>query len=364
MAQASNRKALALDLETEAGREALKRPVATADVFVENYRPGAFEAPGLGHEDFARVNPRLIYGSISAFGATAPPRAQTGHDNVQAHDYRGRIFPIDPRAAAIGDRRRYPDARSLPEAPDLGLVPIGANRVIDAVRALAAAGCGERHDLRGARGLFGRRQRPRRRLAERGRGQGALRPLRRAGDARSGRRHPAGSRLRRLLRRSGGGQDPLEGDPAQIRGRRRRAGGGRSLLHAEARAGAGRPPEGTRSSSCPGARACAPAAAWWSWSSPGAPFSRAIHEARSSGHAIECSRRALAGRSGRVGFAVSISVGEQRGIGSMFTIRSECGPGQSPHPSGWRRRGSSPRSPPARSRRTAGSRSADPGRAG
>jgi crotonobetainyl-CoA:carnitine CoA-transferase CaiB-like acyl-CoA transferase len=82
MAQASNKKALALDLKTEAGREALRRLVATADVFVENYRPGAFEALGLGYEDFARINPRLIYCSISAFGATGPRREQTGYDNI------------------------------------------------------------------------------------------------------------------------------------------------------------------------------------------------------------------------------------------------------------------------------------------
>jgi crotonobetainyl-CoA:carnitine CoA-transferase CaiB-like acyl-CoA transferase len=82
MAQASNKKALALDLKTEAGREALRRLVATADVFVENYRPGAFDALGLGYEDFARINPRLIYCSISAFGATGPRREQTGYDNI------------------------------------------------------------------------------------------------------------------------------------------------------------------------------------------------------------------------------------------------------------------------------------------
>jgi crotonobetainyl-CoA:carnitine CoA-transferase CaiB-like acyl-CoA transferase len=82
LAQASNKKAMALDLKTEAGREALKRLVATADVFVENYRPGAFEALGLGYEDFRKINPRLIYCSISAFGSTGPRREQTGYDNI------------------------------------------------------------------------------------------------------------------------------------------------------------------------------------------------------------------------------------------------------------------------------------------
>ncbi|ASY65343.1 CAIB/BAIF family protein (plasmid) [Sinorhizobium sojae CCBAU 05684] len=82
MAQASNKKAVALNLKTEAGRDALIRLVETADVFVENYRPGAFEDLGLGYEDLRKLNPRLIYCSISAFGSTGPRREQTGYDSV------------------------------------------------------------------------------------------------------------------------------------------------------------------------------------------------------------------------------------------------------------------------------------------
>ncbi|MEJ2021962.1 MAG: CaiB/BaiF CoA-transferase family protein [Maritimibacter sp.] len=82
LAQAAGKKALALDLKSDAGRDALLRLVETADVFVENYRPGAFEDLGLGYEDMAKVNPRLIYCSVSAFGSTGPRRTQTGYDNV------------------------------------------------------------------------------------------------------------------------------------------------------------------------------------------------------------------------------------------------------------------------------------------
>ncbi len=82
MAQGAGKKALALDLKTEGGRDALLRLIDTADVFVENYRPGAFEALGLAPEDLLKRNPRLIYCSVSAFGATGPRREQTGYDNV------------------------------------------------------------------------------------------------------------------------------------------------------------------------------------------------------------------------------------------------------------------------------------------
>src|SRR5512146_1999586 len=55
LTQGSNKRAIALDLKTAGGREVLKRLAAQwADVFVENYRSGAFKSLGLGYEEFAR----------------------------------------------------------------------------------------------------------------------------------------------------------------------------------------------------------------------------------------------------------------------------------------------------------------------
>ena len=82
LTQASNKRAITLDLKTERGREILKALVKTADVFVENYRPGAFEALGLGYEDLSKINPRLIYASFSAFGQQGPRGQQTAYDHV------------------------------------------------------------------------------------------------------------------------------------------------------------------------------------------------------------------------------------------------------------------------------------------
>ena len=82
MAQASGKKAIALDLKSEGGRLALLRLLETADVFVQNFRPGSFDRLGLSYEDVRKLNPRLIYCSISAFGATGPRREETGYDNV------------------------------------------------------------------------------------------------------------------------------------------------------------------------------------------------------------------------------------------------------------------------------------------
>lgn len=82
MAQASNKQAMTLNLKSAAGRQILRRLVQTADVLVENYRPGALDAIGLGYADLSALKPELIYCSISAFGSTGPKRELTAYDCV------------------------------------------------------------------------------------------------------------------------------------------------------------------------------------------------------------------------------------------------------------------------------------------
>jgi crotonobetainyl-CoA:carnitine CoA-transferase CaiB-like acyl-CoA transferase len=82
LTQGSNKRAITLDLKQLAGQEILKKLVATADVLVENYRPGAFEALGLGYDDLRKINPKLIYASFSAFGQGGPRRVHTAYDHV------------------------------------------------------------------------------------------------------------------------------------------------------------------------------------------------------------------------------------------------------------------------------------------
>lgn len=82
LGQAGNKSSVAIDLKTPEGREAMLRLIDTADVFIENYRPGAFEALGLGYEDLRARNPGLVYCSLSAFGATGPRSELRGYDNI------------------------------------------------------------------------------------------------------------------------------------------------------------------------------------------------------------------------------------------------------------------------------------------
>ena len=82
LTQGSNKRAITVDLKTRAGQEIIRKLATTADVFVENYRPGAFDALGLGYAALSALNPRLIYASFSAFGQHGPRREQTAYDHV------------------------------------------------------------------------------------------------------------------------------------------------------------------------------------------------------------------------------------------------------------------------------------------
>ena len=82
LTQASNKRAITLNLKHEKGREILKKLVTDADVLVENWRSGAFPALGLGWNDLRPLNPRLIYCSMTAFGQAGPRGMQTAYDQL------------------------------------------------------------------------------------------------------------------------------------------------------------------------------------------------------------------------------------------------------------------------------------------
>ncbi len=77
-----NKKSVALDLRSQAGQAAMAGLIATADVLLENYRPGVAERLGVGCEQARRLNPRLIYCAISGFGSSGPYRDRPGYDTV------------------------------------------------------------------------------------------------------------------------------------------------------------------------------------------------------------------------------------------------------------------------------------------
>ena len=65
-------KSITLNLKSEEGRTILHRLVEKADVFGQNFRPGAAEKNGFGYEELKKINPALVYASVSAYGQQGP----------------------------------------------------------------------------------------------------------------------------------------------------------------------------------------------------------------------------------------------------------------------------------------------------
>ncbi|HWQ79011.1 MAG TPA: CoA transferase [Anaerovoracaceae bacterium] len=76
-----NKKGVTLNLKGK-GRELFLKMVEKADVVIENYRPDVMEKLGLGYEDLKKVNPRIIYGTVSGFGHTGPYSLLPGYDVI------------------------------------------------------------------------------------------------------------------------------------------------------------------------------------------------------------------------------------------------------------------------------------------
>jgi len=79
---ARNKKCITIDLKIKKGQELLTELVQTADVFVENFRPGTMEKWGLGPDDVKKKNPGLIYARISGYGQTGPYAKKAGFASV------------------------------------------------------------------------------------------------------------------------------------------------------------------------------------------------------------------------------------------------------------------------------------------
>lgn len=77
-----NQRSLTLNLKDQRAKEVVYRLLPETDVVVENYRPGVMDRMGLGYEDLAKRNPRIIFASSSGFGARGPYRDRPGQDLI------------------------------------------------------------------------------------------------------------------------------------------------------------------------------------------------------------------------------------------------------------------------------------------
>lgn len=129
-----NKRSIALDLKTEADREVLYALVKTADILVENARPGVAGRLGMDYETLRKINPRLIYASISGFGQTGPWSQRPGFD-LMAQAVSGVM-------SANGLPGMEPSKNSIPVA-DLGAGMFTAYAVLSAVIGRQTSGQGQ-----------------------------------------------------------------------------------------------------------------------------------------------------------------------------------------------------------------------------
>ena len=82
LAQNPGKRSLTLNLKHARGKEIFRRLVRTADVLMENFRPGVMDRLGLGHAELMKHNPRLVYCAISGFGQDGPLRHLPAYDQI------------------------------------------------------------------------------------------------------------------------------------------------------------------------------------------------------------------------------------------------------------------------------------------
>lgn len=136
MVRAYNRgkRSIALDLKSEAGREAAWRLIARSDVVIQNLRPGAVDKLGLGPAEVRRRHPRVIYLSISGFGRAGPSRDRPGYD-IAAQAESGLM-------EVTGEPDQLPQKVGVPIV-DAAAADLGAQAVLAALYGRERSGVGE-----------------------------------------------------------------------------------------------------------------------------------------------------------------------------------------------------------------------------
>jgi CoA:oxalate CoA-transferase len=108
IAQNGGKKSVTLNLKSEPGKAVLRRLVASADVLVENFRPGVMARLGLSYEELREANPKLVYCAITGFGQEGPMRDAPAYDQI--------IQGLSGMMSVTGDARCAPLRAGYPVA--------------------------------------------------------------------------------------------------------------------------------------------------------------------------------------------------------------------------------------------------------
>src|SRR5512147_642205 len=112
LAQNANKKSLTLNLKLEEGKEIFRKLARTADVVVENFRPGVMARLGFSYEELCKLNPKIIYCAISGFGQTGPDAFKPAYDQI--------IQGLSGVMAVNGDERLNPLRAGFPICDTVG----------------------------------------------------------------------------------------------------------------------------------------------------------------------------------------------------------------------------------------------------
>jgi CoA:oxalate CoA-transferase len=112
LAQNANKKSLTLNLKLAEGKEIFRRLLKTADVVVENFRPGVMDKLGFSYEKICPINPKIIYCAISGFGQTGPDAFKPAYDQI--------IQGLSGVMAVNGDERLNPLRAGFPVCDTVG----------------------------------------------------------------------------------------------------------------------------------------------------------------------------------------------------------------------------------------------------
>jgi formyl-CoA transferase len=112
LAQNANKKSLTINMKAEQGKEIFRRLVQTADVLVENFRPGVMARLGFSYEELCKINPKIIYCAISGFGQTGPDAFKPAYDQI--------IQGLSGVMAVNGDERLNPLRAGFPVCDTVG----------------------------------------------------------------------------------------------------------------------------------------------------------------------------------------------------------------------------------------------------
>src|SRR5262249_18462828 len=134
----ANKKSTTINLKAPRGLELVKALAKEADVFVENFAPGAIERLGLGYDVIAKINPRIVYAQVKGFGAGSP------YENNLAFDM---IAQATGGIMSITGERGGPPAKPGPTLGDTGTGMLLAISILAALYRRKDTGQGERIEL-------------------------------------------------------------------------------------------------------------------------------------------------------------------------------------------------------------------------